>query len=512
MDYTIQPYTFIFIIACVIDLFALGLVLYKSRFSGKAWLIIEVVAILFWNFCLIFSNSAVNFETEQFWAKLAYLGANTVSPVLLIFFLHYPLAKFHISKRWKALLFALPVLTILSVLTNDLHHLYWTGFTLLSSETNAWQYHHGVIFWVALAYNYLCGVACIFLMASILRDYKGIYHSQALTLLIFSVFPFFSGLIYSFAPSFLPGLDHLPLAYTIAGVGVVISVVFFRMLDIVPIGRNLIIDTMQVGMMVVDERQRIVDINPAARKLFVERGLKIGDNVEKAGPSVAEHLNKGLSNSDLEIASERTRYVDLSTTVLKTQSGAPIGKMGIFRDITEYHFLRKQLQELATHDPLTGLANRRLLLERIDFAISEAKRHHQNFALLSLDLDRFKEVNDTYGHALGDKVLIEMGHRVAHCLREIDTVSRVGGDEFSVLVREVKDKTALLVVVRKILTELRKPVRVDDVAEMRMSGSIGGALYPQDGTDPLDLLNKSDLAMYAVKSSGRDNYKLFSEN
>lgn len=512
MEYTIQPYTFTFIISCIIDLIALALVLYKSRFSGKAWLIIEVSAVLFWNFCLIFSNSAVNFGTEQFWAKLAYLGANLVSPVLLVFFLHYPLAKFHISRRLKALLFVLPVLTIISVFTNDLHHQFWTGFTLLSSETNAWQYQHGFLYWIALAYNYLCGMICIFLMASILRDYKGIYRSQALTLLIFSAFPFISGLIYSFVPGLFPSLDYLPLAYSVAAVGVVISVIFFRMLDIVPIGRNLIIDTMQVGMLVIDERQRIVDINPAASALFQEHRLKIGDNIEKAGPAVAEHLSRGLSNSDLEVRSDRTHFVDLSTTVLKTQNGAVIGKMGILRDITEYHYLRKQLQELATHDPLTGLANRRLLLERIEFAISEAKRHQQKFALLSLDLDRFKEINDKFGHAYGDKVLTEMGHRLAHSLREVDTVSRVGGDEFAILVSEVKDEASLLVVIRKLLTQLRKPFKLNSTEEIEMSGSIGGAIYPQDGTDPLDLLNKSDLAMYAVKSTGRDNFRMFRDN
>lgn len=512
MQIEIMPYSVIFLISCVIDLAALWLVLSKPRFPGKTWLILEITAVFVWNFCLMFAYSTIDFSNRMIWSKLAYLGANTVSPILLIFFLHYPIAKFKISDRNKFLLFVIPVITITLVMTNELHHRYWPGITLLSAETNSYVFSHGIFYWFALSYNYLCGLICLFLMATIIREYKGLYRTQALILLIASIFPFLSGLFYSFAPGLIPGLDYLPLGYTIAAVGLVVSVIFFRMLDVVPIGRNVMIDTMQIGLIVIDDRNRVVDINPAAQTLLRSQNLKVGDLILKAGESVANHLVNNIPQAEIEIdtGADTIRYYDLSTTRLKDHTGVEIGKMGILRDITENHTLRRKLQEMANHDPLTGIPNRRLFFDRIDCVLAEARRNKKKFALLSLDLDHFKEVNDKFGHAVGDQVLFEMAQRLISSLREMDIVARFGGDEFMILVRDIHTHNDVKVVLRKILDIIQLPLEIQEV-QWQLSASIGVAIYPDDGLEAKDLLNKSDQALYKAKAAGRNKALFHSE-
>lgn len=512
MQIEIFPYTILFFISCIIDLAALGLVLSKPRFSGKIWLVLEISAVFLWNFFLMFAYSTVDFSSRMIWSKLAYLGVTTVSVILLIFFFHFPIAKFSISNRNKSLLFIIPVFTIIMVFTNDIHHLYWPEITLLSSENNTYAFSHGTFYWLALIYNYLCGLMCMFLMGTIMREHKGFYRTQALILLISSIFPFMAGLFYSFAPNLIPGLDYLPLAYTVATIGLVLCVVFFRMLDVVPIGRNLMIEKMQVGLLVIDDRNRIVDINPAAQQLLAPQKVQVGDLILKAGESIANNLVNNVPQAEIEIStgSGNNHYIDLTTTRLKDYTGEEIGKMGVLRDITENHTLRKKLQEMANHDPLTGIPNRRLFFDRIGYVLTEAKRNKKKFAVLSLDLDHFKQVNDKFGHAVGDQVLFEMAQRLIKSLREMDVVARFGGDEFMILLREVHTSEDVTVVLRKIMREIQQPLVVQQIS-CRLGASIGVAIYPQDGIEPKDLLNKSDQALYKAKAAGRNKFLFYSE-
>ena len=204
---------------------------------------LELTAILVWNLCTMASYSSPDLMGNIFWSKLAYLGANTASPILLIFFLNYPIARFNFSLKRKLLFFILPVLMLMAIFTNEQHYLYWSGFSLVSGELNLYAYSHGILYWIALA-----------LQLSVRRSvhlFDGRNHVRIQRVLPqtspgpdrgAAFFPFLSGLLYSFFPNLLPGLDFLPLAYSVAGLGIVFCIVFLRMFDIVPIGRNLMIE------------------------------------------------------------------------------------------------------------------------------------------------------------------------------------------------------------------------------------------------------------------------------
>ena len=174
---------------------------------------------------------------------------------------------------------------------------------------------------------------------------------------------------------------------------------------------------------------------------------------------------------------------------------------------------RKQAEErirhLASYDELTGLSNRRLFHERLHHALAQAQRHARPLAVLFIDLDEFKNINDTLGHEGGDRALKEVADRLRECLRESDTVGRLGGDEFAVLIEELPQPVDVAAVAQKILDTITRPF-ILAAREFRISASIGISAYPEDGKETLNLLKNADAAMYRAKERGKNNYQFYS--
>ncbi|MBW2039118.1 MAG: sensor domain-containing diguanylate cyclase [Deltaproteobacteria bacterium] len=177
-------------------------------------------------------------------------------------------------------------------------------------------------------------------------------------------------------------------------------------------------------------------------------------------------------------------------------------------DVTERKRAEQQLAYMATHDPLTGLPNRMLFNDRLTLALAHAQRKQQKLAMMLLDLDRFKEVNDTLGHSAGDKLLQAVGDRLARLLRKSDTVARMGGDEFLLLLPEIVRMEYVAKIAQKILEAFREPFVLDD-HKLHITTSIGIAIYPEDGEYTDTLMKNADIAMYRAKQKGRDNYQRY---
>jgi diguanylate cyclase (GGDEF)-like protein/PAS domain S-box-containing protein len=184
--------------------------------------------------------------------------------------------------------------------------------------------------------------------------------------------------------------------------------------------------------------------------------------------------------------------------------------MSITRDITEQYKAAETIREQAYFDHLTSLPNRFLSLDRLSQMINEAKRNRDKTAVLFLDLDDFKTVNDSLGHEAGDKLLIEAANRLRSAVREEDTVGRLGGDEFIVLLRALSEDEQSLKVTEHLLDLFREPFTIDN-RELVLTVSIGIAIYPENGTSPSDLLRNADTAMYRAKASGRNSYSFFTK-
>lgn len=182
--------------------------------------------------------------------------------------------------------------------------------------------------------------------------------------------------------------------------------------------------------------------------------------------------------------------------------------VAVVRDITERKRVEEEIRYRANYDQLTGLPNRDLLVERLTQAIRQSQRGHRHLALLFVDLDHFKQVNDTLGHALGDHLLQQAAERLRHCVRESDTVARQGGDEFVVLLQDIEHPRDAAQVASKIIDLLEDPFLLDGHAA-HIGASVGITLYPEDGEDVLTLFRNADLAMYRAKDAGRNTFQFF---
>jgi diguanylate cyclase (GGDEF)-like protein/PAS domain S-box-containing protein len=205
-----------------------------------------------------------------------------------------------------------------------------------------------------------------------------------------------------------------------------------------------------------------------------------------------------------------TLWTQLSSTWFFDSDGNPIYTVPVIQDITRRKEAEEQIRELAYYDSLTKLPNRRLFQDRLDQAFAQAKRHNGSFALVFLDLDRFKGVNDTLGHAIGDTMLCQAAARLKECLRGNDTVARLGGDEFVILLSDYREEDNLPKIATKMLKALAEPYDLG-IREVFGTTSIGIALYPIDGESPADLFRCADMAMYAAKNTGGNAFRFYSD-
>ncbi|MDV7105266.1 diguanylate cyclase [Vibrio sp. TH_r3] len=198
-----------------------------------------------------------------------------------------------------------------------------------------------------------------------------------------------------------------------------------------------------------------------------------------------------------------------SIAPVKRKNGKITHFVGMKEDITALKNAEQRILHMANHDTLTGLPTRRLSMDRLKHALAYAKRNETKMAVLFVDLDDFKAINDIHGHEIGDKVLKETANRLRTCVREADTVSRIGGDEFWLLLTNISDKNCVIAIANKLIEVVTEPHKLAD-QEITIGVSIGIALYPEHGVEPQELVNLADQAMYGIKRQGKNNYS-FSE-
>ena len=643
MNFTASNGSLLFLISFLVSLINIHILWQKRNEINLSWLLQALFAIAIYNFFSLLDASCTTLDARILWSKLIYFGAAFITPFLLLFFINYPHKRIRLSWKIIAAILFIPTATLIAVLTNDLHHLFWTGFIPISNMTNGYLFLHGPLYWIAMGYEYLCGLAVVVLISEDMHHSSGIYRTQSLWLLISSAFPFVSSLVYDLGLTPIPGIEILPIGFSISGLGLVFSIVFLKMFDIIPVSRSLLVENLQDGLIVLDNQKRVVDINPAARKILGVDQINIGNEFrtipegfhsalsENSRPTEIVYLAKNLlfmpsallddagkpvgsmfvirdmtkiRAVEKALQQSQSRYqsliedvLDISTVgicildkdfnvvwinqaavinwfgdrayllgedfrefirdlpskniengdrligeiLLSYHSGyfmedveihfinqgaqdekvlqyssRPItvgyfagGRIEQFVDITEQKLLQNKIELLAITDELTGIYNRRGLMEfgRHDF--NRARRTSTQLGVIYFDIDNFKELNDKYGHVLGDTILTETIRRVESCLRDMDTFARYGGDEFVLLIPEA-DLNQSLEIAQRILKQVSSsPVKIGDI-EVIVNLSLGiSQIRPTDSLT--SLFNRADLAMYRAKRTGRGHVELEEE-
>jgi diguanylate cyclase (GGDEF)-like protein/PAS domain S-box-containing protein len=274
------------------------------------------------------------------------------------------------------------------------------------------------------------------------------------------------------------------------------------------------------AMYISSREGRIIEANASFLELFgyTERDLPgLTADMLYADPADRERLRAEIETHGSVRAFEVTLIRRdgtpmpclLTATAQRSRSGELIGYQGVVHDVTERKREQERLMRSAFHDVLTGLPNRALFLDRLERVVRHAKRHEDYlFAVLFLDLDRFKFVNDTYGHETGDELLVQAARRLQSCLRQEDTIARLGGDEFALILDAIQDLSDATRVADRIQSELSQPFVVGD-RQVRTSASIGIALSYTGYNEARDVLRDADAAMYRAKSAGRARFEIF---
>ena len=282
-----------------------------------------------------------------------------------------------------------------------------------------------------------------------------------------------------------------------------------------------VLENTQEGIILTDAHQRIVAVNPAFLKItgytseeiigYTPAKLKSGHHDEEFYRQMNASFNKD-DGWQGEIWNRRKNgeiYPEwVNIKVIRKNDGDVDCYIGIFSDISNQEAMKQRLKELAYYDELTGLANRSLLYDRLQLALVHSKRSVTSLAVLFLDLDHFKEINDTYGHSVGDKVLKEAAERLAYCVREGDTLCRLGGDEFVAILPNILDREVPAQIAARMVNALEKSFLFNS-AELRVTTSVGICIAPNDGDEVTVLLKNADTAMYSAKKMGRSNYQYY---
>jgi diguanylate cyclase (GGDEF)-like protein/PAS domain S-box-containing protein len=642
MSFIITKETFIFLASLVLNVLTILVVWQKRQKAGMVWLVLAMIAIGVYNFFAMLDASSAELSGRILFSKLEYLGANTVGPFLALFFINFPQQRIKFNPLFLLMVFSIPLITFIGLITNEYHYLFYTGFEHISGTINGYYFLHGPIYWIALSYNYACGIASIILIYINTRRSTAIYRLQSLVLLISSAFPFFSGLMYAFGRNPIPGMDILPVGFSISGLGIVFSVVFLRMFDLVPLSRNLLVENLQDGVVVLDSRKQVVDINPAALQLLDGSEIKLGATIDQCnscggvfsrtdqavevigGKSKTNHIlsiptcltdDSGktagymyvlrnmteIRRVEEELHQSQERYRSLIEDVVDAASMAiciidkdfriiwvnqacvenwffsresilnqdirefffsnqhpraenreeliqkilssyrdgfylenleihfqkaegkperwvlysskPIrvgyyagGRIEQMVDITEQKRLQKQVELQAITDELTHIYNRRGLFELGLHDFNRARRIKTNLGVIFLDIDNFKKINDHFGHAKSDQVLVELVNRIKSHLRDMDIFARYGGDEFVILLPEANLQQAAEIA-RRIKDSVTCAPFSIGLEPYPVTASLGVAQFElQDSFT--DLLDRADQCMYRAKQKGRNCIEL----
>ena len=277
----------------------------------------------------------------------------------------------------------------------------------------------------------------------------------------------------------------------------------------------------QEGMMITDVNGVIIRVNHAFSKISGyspeevvgknPRAFKSGFHDAAFYTTMWQQLMKTGSYEN-EIWNKRKNGelypAQLTITAVQDNTGTVINYVSAFTDISVRKATEARIGFLANHDSLTELPNRELFYDRLSQAFSQARRKNENFAILFLDLDGFKPINDTYGHEAGDIVLKVVSKRLQTCVRNMDTVARMGGDEFAIIITALKDPLSAEMIAKKIISTISEDIKVTVTTSRMIGVSIGIAIYPDNGAELDKLMHSADTAMYASKAAGKNTYTL----
>lgn len=482
---------------------------------GVTALAVLMAAGAVWAVAYALSMGTADAPMRIFWGEIKYLGIVVVPLAWLTFALQYTGREGWVRRRVLALLAVEPVVALVLIFTNEAHGLFWSS---RESGTNGpyatVESVYGPWFWVHLSYSYLLLLVGTVFLAQALVSSAHLYREQKIALVVGTSMPWVINAVNVSGLVSLGSPDPAPLAFALAGVVFAWPLFRYGPLDLVSVARDVVVEGMGDGVIVLDSQDRVVDLNPAAQRIL---GFPFSEAVRRPVAQIMpgqvdllkRHQGSEEAHGETTLGSGAApRYYDIVISSLRTRKVARAGRLISLRDITERKGLEQRLMQQALHDPLTGLPNRSLFLNRLEHALARGSRHESTVAVLFMDLDNFKFVNDSLGHEAGDLLLVAVSNRVQPRLRSEDTIARLGGDEFAILIEDVKYTSEPAYIAERIVEELQAPFTLSGQPVV-ITPSIGIAIADPRQDSPEHLLREADLAMYRAKADGKARHRVF---
>jgi diguanylate cyclase (GGDEF)-like protein/PAS domain S-box-containing protein len=488
---------------------------FRALPGATPFIFIAGIAVI-WSAFNAMELATVGLQGKLVWNDLQYIAIVFMPVAWLVMALDYTGRRSWLTVKHVLALLAFPIITLALLWTNQYHHLMRTTAWLDTNGSYAVLGRtFGVWFWIHTAYSYFAAAAATLLLLEAARRVPPHYRGQPLMLLAGFAVPLAWNITYVLFPGVLPRHDFTPAIFGIAGIIVMWGLSRFRLFTLVPVARHALVENMADGLLVLDEAHRVVDFNDAARKLIGQPGARIfGRPLAEtwdAWTQLAAAYRAGMGEAPLSLLNEGSRRdyeVKMSSL---TSRDHVIGRLLVIHDVTERSLMEESLRRQALTDSLTGLPNRTLFMARLDDAVRQVRRTKTPiFAVMVLDLDRFKLVNDSIGHLAGDFLLENVASKLKRCVRDVDVVARMGGDEFMILVHGVTTALDVLPVVERIQSELGVPIHLAQ-QEIASSASIGVAIWEEAYGGPEEVLRAADTAMYQAKEAGGSCYRIFDE-
>ena len=512
-----NPYCIPVAITAVLLLWLARVAWLRREVIGATAFMTMMLMLAAWSLLYTVELASASLEGKLLFVKLEYFFIEIFPITWLIFLLQYTGRQHWVTFKRLWWLGVLPIVIWIALWTDPFFHFFYLSAHLIRQQSAIMIVtRYGPAFWIHTLLQYgIAVVSTVFCLQGLLLP-VALYRRQSATMLIGALIVECCNLITITKHSPFPNFDLTPISALGMGLVAFIGLTRFHLLDIMPVARGAILENMSDGVIILDAERRVVDLNPATLSIAeVQRDAVIGLEADTAfahWPAFTALLAGGQPPV-VEITRDLQGVLhtfDVRLTSLTNWHGHHTGHFMILRDVTQMKQAEDRLSYLAYYDGLTGLPNRALFLHRMTHELAQASRKQETVALLFCDLDRFKEVNDTQGHSVGDRLLQEVAQRLTACVRETDTVARLGGDEFVITLSNLlnpRQDTAIMA--RRILDTIAQSFVMDD-KQFFISSSIGITVFPADGDTIETLMRHADIAMYRAKAQGRNTFCLYS--
>lgn len=501
---------------------------------GLRSLALMLIMLAVWSFGYAMIALSPSLELKQIWLRVENIGILTVPVFWFLFTVQYTRLDKRLNALTRAGLFLIPATSLVFIFSDAWFHLYYSSVHPVSGTGGPLVIGRGPWYLVSVVYAYALNFAAMGLLIRRAIQYRNIYRRQMNVLIAAVLIPILANILYQLVPRISFQIDLTPITFTLSAALIAVGVFGFRIFDLIPIARHTVLEHIPEMVFVVDAHDRLVDANSVAQEMLGKSMEEIvGRDPLEVFREWPQLLNRFITSNEtreeIQIPGDPPRTLELVVTALYNALNQLEGRVIVAHDITEHKWLendltfanetltrqleeinklRDKLQEQAIRDPLTDVYNRRYLAEFLDREVARAQREKTTLSVVIMDVDNFKQFNDTYGHKCGDIVLQRIAEFLVQHTRRGDVVCRYGGEEFVILMPGASLEMAY---------ERAEAWRQDfsetaieyEGMKLYATFSAGAAAFPQHGLTDEAILQAADRALYRSKDAGKNKVTMY---